>query len=62
MGSRFPGQSFRRERRSKRDEPWECECFYHCPECDDRCLGGHSMFPDKHWCAENHKWTTPVLP
>lgn len=35
-----------------------CSCPERCPlpDCQHICLGGHSHYPDKHWCAALHQW------
>ncbi len=52
-------QAHRRRERGAADPPEDpCVCRHRCPECDQRCLGGHAMLPGSHWCFELHHWST----
>lgn len=41
--------AYRRHRRAPRPQDDPCYCAEHCPECHQKCMGGHSE-GTKHWC------------
>lgn len=52
--------TYRRHYGKPRPERDPCACDARCPVCKLKCLAGHAMDPENHWCHNLCVWPRSV--